>query len=149
MESQDEVAPSARTCPPGEELRAAWTAEVRAFVAAAGTRRALPVTVHVGSPGGERISFPDDRDADGVLRGDLVASALAELPGAAYAWVTRRGELEPDFVDQEWWAAARVAFARHGSRLSGFAVLTRRGWHDLPSGEQQAWQRVRATRRLG
>ena len=131
-------------------LAAAIKDELCEFVAAAGTRRDLPTTCHVGHPGGEHTRFAHQhvtsRDMGGAsLRADLVERAIDGLltTDGACAWVTRSGELDLVDADAEWFAAARAAFARHGVRLPAFFVLNRRGWVDLLSGEQRQWSRIR------
>ena len=71
------------------------TEELRAFVAAAGTRRALRTTCHVGHPCGEQVSLAGVDEAS--LRADLVERAIDGLRATdgACAWVTRGGELAP------------------------------------------------------
>lgn len=128
------------------DLTAAIHGELRAFVRAAGTRRALPTTCHVGHPGGERAHWPHEVTEDRSLRADLVERAidgLLETEGAC-AWVTRGGEPDLSDADAEWFAAARTAFARHGVPLPAFFVLTRNAWVDLVSGERRRWTRVRS-----
>ena len=128
------------------ELADAITHELRAFVTAAGTRRALPTTVHVGQPAGEHVVLPEVDDQG--LRTDLVVRAIdgfAEIEGAC-GWVTRGGEVGTTDTDAAWFAAARSGFARHGLVLPAFAVVTRTAWLDLVSGEQRGWSRVRTRR---
>jgi hypothetical protein len=126
------------------DLAAAITTELRAFVATAGTRRALPTTCHVGHPAGEHVDLPDV--ADQSLRTDLVVRAIDGLgvTAGACAWITRGGELGTTDVDAGWLAAARQGFARHGLPLPTFAVVTRNAWIDLVSGERRVWRRVRS-----
>ena len=126
-------------------LAAAIKGELRDFVAAAGTRRDLETTCHVGHPCGERTRFVHFDIDDASLRADLVERAIDGLlrSDGACAWVTRGGELGLVDADAEWFAAARAAFARHGLPLPAFFVLNRRGWVDLVSGEQRLWSRIR------
>ena len=126
-------------------LACAIRAELRAFVDAAGTRRSLGTTCHVGHPGDAHARWPHDVTADHSLRTDLVERAIDGLlvTDGACAWVTRGGELEVSDADAAWFAAARTAFARHGLVLPAFFVLNRSGWVDLVSGERRAWSRVR------
>lgn len=128
-----------------ETLAAAIHVELRAFVAAAGNRRSLPITCHVGHPGGQQAWFAHDAGARTSLRTDLVERAIDGLldTNQACAWVTRSGELDLADADAEWFAAARSAFARHGLRLPAFFVLNRNGWTDLLTGERRTWSRVR------
>src|SRR3954468_21809311 len=97
-----------------DELAAAITEELRRFVAAAGTRRALPTTCHVGQPGGEGVTLPEV-DAPG-LRADLVVRAIDGFITTlgACAWMTRGGDLRTINSDLGWFAAARAGFDRHG-----------------------------------
>jgi hypothetical protein len=126
-------------------LAAAIKVELREFVVAAGTRRGLQTTCHVGHPGGEHTRFAHVDIHDACLRADLVERAIDGLltTEGACAWVTRGGELGLVDADAEWFAAARAAFARHGLPLPAFFVLNRRGWVDLVSGEQRLWSRIR------
>jgi hypothetical protein len=125
------------------DLAAAITAELRAFVASAGTRRALPTTCHVGHPGGEQVTLPEAYDAG--LRTDLVERAIDGLTTTegACVWITRGGDLGTSDSDVGWYAAARQGFARHGLELTAFVLVTRTAWLDLVDGEQRTWRRVR------
>ena len=132
-------------------LTTAVLVELRAFVGAAGNRRLLPPTCHVGHPGSQRTGFAHAEVEDPSLRTDLVERALdglAELSGAC-AWITRSGELHLSDADAEWFAAARTGFGRHGLVLPAFLVLNRTGWVDLVSGERRAWSRVRRSPTTG
>jgi len=120
------------------------------FVAAAGTRRALPTTMHVGAPEGQHADIAVDDWHDAGLRTELVARALAGLEDRAFEralpWLTRTGELDVHDSDLQWCADARQAFARYGLELPGFFVVTRRGWSNLLTGEAHRWHRVRPAR---
>lgn len=131
-------------------LTTAIRAELRAFVLAAGTRRSLPTTCHVGHPGGEHSRWVHgSRDEDPELRADLVERALdgLEVTEGACGWITRPGELDLVDADAEWFAAARSGFARHGLALPAFFVLNRTAWVDLVTGERREWTRVRRSTR--
>ena len=119
------------------------TGELRAFVAAAGTRRALPTTCHIGHPGGERVPLAAVDEAS--LRADLVERAIDGLrdTNGACAWVTRGGYLGTTDADAAWFAAAREGYARHGLTLPAFVVVTRTAWLDLVGGQRRVWRRVR------
>jgi hypothetical protein len=125
------------------DLAAAITQELRGFVAAAGTRRALPTTCHVGRPADEHVALPEVDDPG--LRADLVERAIDGLVSLenACAWLTRAGDVGMTDTDATWFAAARAGFARHGIVLPAFVVVTRTAWLDLVSGEQRVWSRVR------
>ncbi len=112
---------------------------------AAGTRRALATTVHVGHPDAEQVLLPCPDLLDQGLRADLVERALDSLSvlAGACAWLSRQGELGLTDEDAAWFAAARAAFARHGADLEAFFVLNRTGWVDLVSDERRTWVRVR------
>src|SRR3954466_7320612 len=129
-----------------DELAAAITEELRRFVAAAGTRRALPTICHVGQPAGEAVMLPEADDPG--LRADLVVRAMDGLTTTlgACAWMTRGGDLETTNSDLGWFAAARAGFARHGLALPAFVVVTRTAWVDLVTGERHVWRRVRRRR---
>lgn len=127
-------------------LSAAIRAELRAFVAAAGTRRSLPTTCHIGHPGGQHSRWVHGGDTDEpTMRVDLVERAIDGLvmTNRACGWLTRAGELDLADADAEWFAAARAGFARHGLPLPNFFVLNRSGWVNLVTGERRVWTRVR------
>jgi hypothetical protein len=127
-------------------LAAAIREELRTFVAAAGTRRSLPTTCHVGHPGGEHARWPHEVTEDRSLRAELVERALDGLLATegACVWVTRGGGLEVSDADADWFAAARTAFGRHGLPLTAFFVLTRNAWVDLVTDERRQWTRIRS-----
>jgi len=114
-------------------------------VTAAGTRRALPTLVHVGTPGGEEVVVPDEPGLDPGLRADLLERAIdgLELQTPPIAWLTRVGVLSPGDADLAWFSATREAFARHSLVLPGFFVMTRYGWLNLANDESIRWSRVR------
>ena len=62
-------------------LAAGIRLELRDFVAAAGTRRSLPTTCHVGHPTGEQSRWLPDVTTDPSLRADLVERAGKEMTG--------------------------------------------------------------------
>ncbi|MCW2857492.1 MAG: hypothetical protein JWR52_3107 [Marmoricola sp.] len=117
-------------------------AELCAFVAAAGTRRVLPVRIHLGTPGGSRLAIPHDPSYDAGLRADLTERMLDGLDSADLrcGWITRSGPLEPGDAEFGWSAAAREAFARHALDYPGFFLITRHGWRDLETGAAVHWQ---------
>lgn len=122
--------------------------ELRDFVTAAGKKRALPPTCHVGHPGKDRVALPHVAPLEASLRADLVErviDGLQETEGAC-GWVTRSGPLHLTDADVEWFVATRTGFSRHGLTLPGFFVLTRGGWLDLVSGERRELVRVRHAR---
>jgi hypothetical protein len=133
-------------CSMEPSLAAAIHEELRAFVSAAGSRRSLPTTCHVGHPGGEHARWPHEVTNDTSLRADLVERALdglLETEGAC-VWLTRGGGPEVCDADADWFAAARTAFARHGLPLTSFFVLTRTTWVDLVTDERRRWTRIRS-----
>jgi hypothetical protein len=117
------------------------------LVTSAGTRRRLPTLFHVGTPGGDRITLPDDAYFDAGLRADLVERAIDGLQGRAaerpVPWLTRTGDLSPADCDFAWFSAARDGFGRHGLALPGFFVITRYGWLNLANEDVIRWRRVR------
>ncbi|WP_310963080.1 hypothetical protein [Nocardioides terrisoli] len=119
------------------------------FVADAGRRRKLPVTLHVGLPGGETRSVCDQPWYDHGLRADLATCAIdgLEVPDPL-AWISRGGDLKPHDADWDWLAAARTAHDRHGLAMPGFFLVTRYGWAELVGGQQHPWHRVRPARLL-
>jgi hypothetical protein len=122
-------------------LRAALSAHVRG----AGTRRALPTVVHVGTPGLDEFLLREEPQLDAGLRADLVERALdgLDLSRAPLSWITRTGVLSPGDADLAWFAAAREAYGRHALELPGFFVMTRYGWLDLSTDEGITWSRIR------
>ena len=114
-------------------------------VTAAGTRRALPTLMHVGTPGIEEVVVPEEPGLDPGLRADLMERALdglgLDLP--PLPWLTRTGELSPGDADLAWFAATREGYARHALVLPGFFVMTRYGWLNLVTEELIRWSRVR------
>lgn len=120
---------------------------MRDFVEAAGRRRTLPITLHVGLPRVETRTVTEQPWFDTGLRSDLATRALdgLEVPDPL-VWMSRAGDLEPRDADWAWHAAARTAFARHGLAMPGFFVVTRRGWADLSCGDRHPWHRVRPAR---
>lgn len=115
----------------------------------AGTRRALPTLMHVGTPGVEEVVVPEGPGLDPGLRADLMERALdgLDLDRTPVPWITRTGELSPGDVDFAWFAASREAFGRHSLELPGFFVMTRYGWLDLTTEELIRWSRIRRSKR--
>ena len=133
-------------------LDAAIHHELTRFVRAAGTKRSLPTTCHVGHPGGAHARWVHGGpEEDPSVRADLVERAIdgLEVTEGACAWVTRPGQLQVTDADADWFRAARTAFARHGLTLPAFFVLNRRGWVDLVTGDRRTWVRIRDRRRPG
>jgi len=118
-------------------------------VSAAGTRRALPTLMHVGTPGVEQVVVPEEPGLDPGLRADLMERALdgLDLGRPPLPWVTRVGELSPGDADLAWFAATREAYGRHSLTVPGFYVMTRYGWVNLATDEQVRWSRIRPTKR--
>jgi hypothetical protein len=115
---------------------------------AAESRRVFDASVHVGRLGGERAGFvlrAQDRLAmDQGLRIDVICRLLDDTDADDHtAWLVRPGTPEPQDQDLRWHAAARTAFGVHGRALDGCFVLTRTGWRDAMTGEQQVWARLR------
>lgn len=128
-------------------LALALRTAVEEFVTNAGTRRALPTVINLGTPGGEHVSLPESPSLDAGLRTDLLERALDGIDLDALPtpvpWLTRSGELAPGDADFAWLAAAVEAFGRHDLPVRGFFVVTRNGWFDLLSEDLVRWQRVR------
>ena len=100
-------------------------AELRAFVTAAGTRRALPTTCHVGHPGAERATCPAREPTTRPARrpGGAGHRRAARPTDGACAWVTRGGELGP--ADADLGGSPRPAGVRAArAPLPAFFVLT-------------------------
>jgi hypothetical protein len=115
------------------------------LVTGAGTRRALPKLMHVGTPGVEEVVLREEPGLDPGLRADLVERALdgLALEFSPIPWLTRTGDLSPGDADLAWFAATREAFGRHSLVLPGFFVMTRYGWLNLANDELIRWSRVR------
>jgi hypothetical protein len=112
------------------------------------SRRVFDASIHVGELGGPRTGFVvaarDLPVMDVELRVDVVARLLEDTPASwQTAWLVRPGTPEPHDVDLQWFAAARVGFAMHGSPLDGCYVVTRAGWRDMVSDERRTWVRLR------
>jgi hypothetical protein len=112
------------------------------------SRRVFDASVHVGRLGGERSGFvlrAQDRLAmDEGLRIDVLCRLLDGTGIDDHtAWLVRPGTPEPHDLDLRWLAAARTAFGVHGRALDGCFVITRTGWRDVVTGEEQVWARLR------
>lgn len=130
-------------------LTAMLRAEVSHFIAAAGTRRVLPAQLHIGTPGGHRLTVAHDSSYDAGLRADLIERMIDGLEAGSLScsWITRSGPMAPGDADFAWSAAARAAFGRYGISYPGFFVITRGGWLHLETGQAVAHQPVRRRRR--
>lgn len=112
------------------------------------SRRVFDPAVHVGVPGGARLSFElparEAPVADDALRIDVLSALVqrATVP-CGYAWLTRPGVPDLHDLDLRWLAAAAVAFGCVGDRLEGFFAVTRTGWLDVRTGERRVWKRLR------
>lgn len=139
----DDCEPPSGEIPSADHLRrAVWD-----FARAAGRRRALPLTVHVGHPAGARTQIAELSWYDPAARADLITRALDGLDEPApFVWLTRSGELSATDIDQAWCTAALTAFARHQRPLPGVYLVTRFGWSDLLTGRHRVWGRVRPPR---
>jgi hypothetical protein len=112
------------------------------------SRRSFDPSVHVGELGGDRTGFvlrARDRPAmDVEMRIDISCRLVAESPSAwRTAWLVRPGTPECHDLDLHWLAALRTAFGIHGRPLDGCYVITRAGWRDVVTGDQQLWARLR------
>jgi hypothetical protein len=95
-------------------------------------KRVHPTTVRIGSLDGPHIGIPHDPTMDLGLRIDLIERVLDGFdPASSLTWLTRGGLLAPVDADFAWLIASREAFARHGTRLPAFIVITPHGWLDL------------------
>lgn len=103
------------------------------------SRRVFDPALYVGSLDGNRDSFVirarDVPAIDRAVRVD-VADALLSRVGSepTAAWLTRPGTPELLDTDVDWMNATRAAFAMHGRTLSGFWVVTPRGFCDAVTG---------------
>lgn len=103
------------------------------------SRRVFDAALYVGDLGGERDSFViralDVPAIDRAVRVDVVGALLSRVGTVARAaWLTRPGPLDLLDTDVEWMNAARAGFAMHGRTLSGFWVVTPRGFCDAATG---------------
>ncbi len=112
---------------------------------AAGGRRRVPPTLHLGRPGGACAVFEEPDEAiDHGVRCDVVAALLRQRePGSdPLTWLARWGELHQHDLDAAWLSAAIAAHAEAGVSLT-MVVVTREGWWDPRSGLRQTWRRLR------
>jgi hypothetical protein len=112
------------------------------------SRRVFDPSVHVGELGGERTGFvlrARDRPAmDAAMRVDISCRLVEESPSDwCTGWLTRPGTPQDQDQDLHWMAALQTAFGIHGRTLTGCYVVTRAGWRDLVTGEEQLWTRLR------
>ena len=113
------------------------------------SRRVFDPVLYVGTLGGDRDSVVvrarDLPAIDRAVRVDVVDALLGRVGGhARSAWLTRPGAPDLLDTDAEWMNAARAGFAMHDRTLSGFWVVTPRGFCDAATGEAQS---VRASPR--
>ena len=105
-------------------------------------RHHFPALLHVGTPGGRRVTVTDDRTWDHGLRTELVGAVLRSLEDPAWVWVTRVGPLSLQDVDVAWLGPTVTAAHERGADPA-FVVVTRHGWRDPRSGVGQEWRRIR------
>lgn len=110
--------------------------------------------LHLGRPDEPHEVFAvlPGESTDHALRADVVAamrhreasrSASPSNARPTLVWLTRSGGLEIQDVDTAWHAAARQAYAEAGADLR-FAVVNRRGWHELTREARREWARPQA-----
>jgi hypothetical protein len=112
------------------------------------SRRVFDASVHVGELGGGRTGFvlrARDRTAmDAAMRTDIACRLVEESPaGWRTGWLVRPGTPERHDLDLQWLAALRTAFGIHDRPLGGCYVITRAGWRDLVTEDEQVWARLR------
>jgi hypothetical protein len=112
------------------------------------SRRVFEPSVHVGVLGAGRTGFvlrARDRPAtDAAMLIDISCRLVEDgAPLWRTAWLVRPGTLDRHDLDLEWLAAVRTAFAIHDRTLDGCYVLTRSGWRDIVTDDQQGWARLR------
>lgn len=115
------------------------------------SRRVFDPSVHVGELGGSRTGFVlrarDEPAMDAALRIDISCRLVQEAPLAwCTGWLLRPGTPERHDSDLHWLAALRTAFGIHDRPLGGCYVITRAGWRDLVTEEEQVWARLRLRR---
>lgn len=115
-------------------------------------RRLFPAQLHVGTPGGSRVSSViAEAPTDFGTRVDLIHAMIrrAEAGGVStptrvpWVWLTRSGPAITDDLDLSVLAPTMHAFSEAALPLS-YVVITSRGWHDPRSGLSHSWVRVRA-----
>jgi hypothetical protein len=112
------------------------------------SRRVFDSSVHVGELGGDRTGFvlrAGDRSAmDAAMRVDISCRLLEESPSHwCTGWLVRPGTPDSHDQDLHWLAALRTGFGIHGRTLAGCYVITRAGWRDLVTDDEQLWTRLR------
>ena len=112
------------------------------------SRRVFDTCVNVGVMGGPRAGFVvparDLPAVDAALRTDVVAALLEDAPAEwRTMWLARAGTPEQHDLDLQWLAAARTAFGMVDRPLEACYAVTRTGWRDVVTGEQQVWVRLR------
>lgn len=112
-------------------------------------RRVFAPVLHVGVPGvrSSRFEVETGTALDHALRTDVVEAMLrpAVAKGVVpLVWLTRRGDLTPHDVDNDWTAAVGQAGGELGVAL-GLVVVTRHSWHDPRTGVRRTWKRIRAS----
>lgn len=116
-------------------------------------RRTFPAAVELVAPG-----TPADDDAlavwnygdestDHALRVDVLVRLLADCSSRGVSAVAlvhvRPGPHEPTDLDHGWAAATRTAAAISAVEVVNVLALSRWGWHDLVSGAERTWTRLR------
>jgi hypothetical protein len=127
-----------------------WRLEV-GRTRAAHPRRALPFTVNVGWPAGDRVSatapWPLPQEYDAGLRFDVLDALLEQWEEAgepsACVWLTRPGVPTVHDEDLLWLAAATHACAAREIALVTVRAVTHTGWLDVLTGESRVWRRLR------
>lgn len=112
------------------------------------SRRVFDTAVHVGLLAADRARFvaraQDLPALDRALRIDIVSEMVDEaVPGPLTVWVTRPGTPEPHEDDLRWLSAAEIACGQHDRTMAGFYAITRTGWLNVHTGQQQTWKRLR------
>jgi hypothetical protein len=81
---------------------------------------------------------------DAAMRTDIASRLVEESPaGWRTGWLVRPGTPERHDLDLQWLAALRTAFGIHDRPLGGCYVITRAGWRDLVTDDEQVWARLR------
>jgi hypothetical protein len=140
-------APDPGGSPPTAPQRLRLREEVGRFRARE-SRRVFDPSVHVGQLGGGRTGFvlrARDRSVmDAAMRTDIASRLVEESPaGWRTGWLVRPGTPERHDLDLQWLAALRTAFGIHDRPLGGCYVITRAGWRDLVTDDEQVWARLR------
>lgn len=112
------------------------------------SRRVFDAAVNVGRLAAARARFvaraQDIPALDPALRIDVVSALVEEAAsGPLTVWLTRPGTPDTHEEDLRWLSAAEIACGQHDRTMAGFYAITRTGWLNVHTGQQQTWKRLR------